>query len=233
VRLLWAIALLGFAAPAWADSDAEIARAHFATGLGYYDSGRYAEAVREFLEANRLSPLPALLFNIGRTYDRAGDPPEAVRYYRRYLEAAPEAIERGEVERRLGELEHRVGRLEVRASVPAAEVLVDGKLVGRAPIAGLTLSAGRHELAARAEGWLTAHRTIDVVGGDRASVSLALERPRRTPRWVWPVAAVGAAVVAGVAIALGLVFGTTDLAQSARAGCTGAGCALIDLAGTR
>src|SRR4051812_27025680 len=74
------------AGPARGDNtDDEIARAHFATGLSYYDSDRFASAVKEFLESYRLSKRPELLYNIARSYEKLGDPGHAVVYYRKFL----------------------------------------------------------------------------------------------------------------------------------------------------
>lgn len=56
-----------------------------------YQEGRFSEAVGLYLEAYRLTPASALLYNIALIYDRKLDEPElAIQFYRRYI-AAPDA----------------------------------------------------------------------------------------------------------------------------------------------
>src|SRR2546428_12630625 len=94
--------ILLWAAAARADNpDEEIARAHFQTGLAYYDSDRFAPAVKEFLEAYRISHRPALLFNIARSYEKLDDAGRATHFYKRYLEALPQSSERHQIENTL------------------------------------------------------------------------------------------------------------------------------------
>ena len=69
--------------------------------------GQYPEAIKELKKAYLLKRLPALLLNIGATYRKMSDLDNAVYYYKKYLAEAPDARDRGEVEKTLAEIEQR------------------------------------------------------------------------------------------------------------------------------
>ena len=82
-----------------------MAKKHYKLGLDAYKNGKYPEAIKELKKAYLLKRLPALLLNIGATYRKMGDVDNAVYYYKKYLAEAPDARDRGEVEKTLAELE--------------------------------------------------------------------------------------------------------------------------------
>lgn len=84
----------------------ERARQLFVEGTQHYQAGRLNEALEQFLAAWRIVPSPELAYNVARTYERIGDTQRGVEFYRHYLrQAAPDAAERQNVERRIAELE--------------------------------------------------------------------------------------------------------------------------------
>ncbi|MET0402949.1 MAG: TonB-dependent receptor [Cystobacter sp.] len=82
------LALMLYAGTALGDPRLE-ARRHFRNGMSLIAQGRYDPGIAELLEAYAIKPHPNVLYNIARAYQDAGRVPEAVDYYRRYLEAAP------------------------------------------------------------------------------------------------------------------------------------------------
>jgi hypothetical protein len=226
------------------NTDIEIARAHFATGLSYYDSERYAPAVKEFLDAYRLSPRPALLYNIARSYEHLGDAGRAAKYYRSYIAAVPKAPERAEVEQAIQRAQSHIGKLTVRCSIQGSEVLVDGESVGTSPIEPLDLTEGAHHVTVRHAGYVPAESDVTVVGGaakevaaeptaavvlnphvDGAATPLPVDahkEPARRPKWLWPVVGAVAAVVvvAAVATVLALTLHGTDYATAGMSSCS-------------
>ena len=54
-----------------------------------YDGGKLLDAVEKLKESYRLSHNAFLLYNIGHTYDQAGEKEKALYFYARFLEAAP------------------------------------------------------------------------------------------------------------------------------------------------
>jgi tetratricopeptide (TPR) repeat protein len=110
LRLLFALVLLGAAplAAAEADPDTEIAQRLFADGVAAYNEHDYARALDRFEAARRVKPLPAFDYNIARCHDRLGQAAPAIAAYERYLAAAPEAPDAGEVRTRVAVLRARV-----------------------------------------------------------------------------------------------------------------------------
>ncbi len=95
-------------AHAESSDEAEItamAKEHYKLGLDAYKNGKYPEAIKELKKAYLLKRLPALLLNIGATYRKMSDIDNAVYYYKKYLAEAPDAKDRGDVEKTLAELE--------------------------------------------------------------------------------------------------------------------------------
>jgi hypothetical protein len=90
----------------------ESAKTHFKVGTDYYVSARYEEALKEFMEAYRLRPLPKLQFNIGECLERLGRLKEAVAALQVYLKETPNAEDRRDVERRIATFEERIKKEE-------------------------------------------------------------------------------------------------------------------------
>jgi tetratricopeptide (TPR) repeat protein len=65
----------------------------------------YDQALAEFKEAYRVKPDATFLYNIAQCHRKLGQVDEALTFYRTYLRRAPDAPNRGEVERRIQELE--------------------------------------------------------------------------------------------------------------------------------
>lgn len=61
------------------------ARQHFSDGTLAYDLGEFHKALKEYSEAYRLSPRPALLFNVAQCHRQLGEYGRAAFFYRRYL----------------------------------------------------------------------------------------------------------------------------------------------------
>lgn len=85
----------------------QTARLHFQTGASYYETGNYAEALREFQRSYEISRRPELFHNYSRCYEHLGDMPNAVLYLRRYLQEVPNIENRDTLEVRLRNLEQR------------------------------------------------------------------------------------------------------------------------------
>jgi Tetratricopeptide repeat len=70
-----------------------------------YDVGKYAEAIEYYQKAYEIGGDPPMLYNIAQSYRLNDQPADAVRFYRRYLQRAPSARNKDDVERKIGELE--------------------------------------------------------------------------------------------------------------------------------
>jgi tetratricopeptide (TPR) repeat protein len=101
--------LCAAAAPAAAlTEDEERAKAHFLAGQSYYDQASYADALKEFGEAYRISRRPALLYNIARCYEGMDQLDKAVDNLNGYLQATPNADDREAVESRIKNLQELI-----------------------------------------------------------------------------------------------------------------------------
>jgi tetratricopeptide (TPR) repeat protein len=91
------------------------ARATYQVARAMYDAGRYAEAAVELTQAYEMSPRTPLLRYIGDCYARTARHEEAVEYYTRYLNRAPEAEDRGEVQAELERQKEQLSKERERA----------------------------------------------------------------------------------------------------------------------
>ncbi len=74
-------------------------------GTSAYNAARYDDALGHFQEAATLYASPDFQYNIGLCYERLGKPEEAIRAFRTYLRAKPNAPDRANVEDRIFQLE--------------------------------------------------------------------------------------------------------------------------------
>lgn len=79
-----------------------------------YNAGQFEQAAALLRRAYALHPDPTLLFNLARALEGDGDLDGAIEGYEDYLEAAPEATDRGAVEARVRTLRAQRDQLEAR-----------------------------------------------------------------------------------------------------------------------
>lgn len=88
--------------------DPAVAKAHNVLGVMEVQEGRPEEAIVHWRRAAELNPQDyQTLFNLARTLDRLGRTGEAEVFYRRYLQAAPRALESRDIQRVKARLEAR------------------------------------------------------------------------------------------------------------------------------
>lgn len=112
LALILAAVLIQFAAPspAAAQTRGQIrrARALFDRGLRQYDRHRYEAALRTFTRAYQLAPAAPVVYNIAQCHVALGREDRAVESYRLFLQLAPDAPNRAEVERKIRQLERHI-----------------------------------------------------------------------------------------------------------------------------
>lgn len=96
-------------------------------------AGDLTTAVDRYRRSLRASDQASTHYNLANVQHRMEYYPQAVASYRRYLELAPDAPDRKEVERVIDEIEHRPSIAVIDGDDGGAVVLVDGKLVGPSP----------------------------------------------------------------------------------------------------
>jgi len=166
------------------------ARQHFMAGQDYYSQGRYQKAIEEFEEAYRLDPRPLLLFNIAQAYEKLGNLSKTVDYLKRFLEAEPDTDERTSLLNKIANLEARIAKtgIKVTCNVPEAKVYVDGKEVGKTPIAKVVpLSVGAHKVQISKKGFKDFTMSVAVSSGHSTPVEATLEEGQAGPPPIAPV----------------------------------------------
>ena len=91
------------AAPQTPESKAKLdeARALFVQGQSAYKEGRLMQARRALEQAYKLAPSAELEFDLGRLYERTGEPDAAIAHFHRYLSSGLDATERAQIETRI------------------------------------------------------------------------------------------------------------------------------------
>jgi hypothetical protein len=200
----------------------EEARQRFESGMRLYDARSFRDAIREFELAARLVPSADLWFNIARAHEELSELDLAIEYYGRYLRDRVDPPDRGQIEAHLVRLRERAtearaarrerprtGTLRIQSSEAGAEVRLDDRSLGRAPLAApLTLEPGVHRLEVRREGFLPFRAEVRVEAGLTIAAYAELI-PRRQVRavrgsriWTWIVGGLAVA-----SLATSVVFG--------------------------
>jgi tetratricopeptide (TPR) repeat protein len=87
-----------------------------------YQKGDFKGAAETLLKAYELKPVQALLFNIARSYEKAGDDVKALEYYRRYRDSSPDDADLvGQASRAIDRLEAGQREKEKAAQAEAAK----------------------------------------------------------------------------------------------------------------
>ncbi len=183
-------------APPPVDPRKEDAEQHRLRAIRFYDARNFSAAREEFLTAYQLVPSHRLLYNLGVVSMALGDSASAYEYFQRCLRDGGEWVppaRRAEIEAQLRDLVSHVATLTIRVDVHGAELSVDGRKIGVAPLTQpVRLNAGTHEVLARSLG-RSSRRQIVVSGGETTLVGFELSPPRRRPPahvsranpWLW------------------------------------------------
>jgi hypothetical protein len=145
----------------------EEAQRHFAQGVAFFESRDFEGALSEFQAAQLAHPHPRFLRNIAGALEALRRYVDAIQTLERFVaEPIVTAAERRQAEVQLRGLRNLLARLEIVAEPIGAEVLVDGRLVGTAPLAEpVTVASGQVHLVVRRVGHRTVERDVRVAAG--------------------------------------------------------------------
>jgi tetratricopeptide repeat protein len=87
----------------------EAAQAHYKKGRSLYNVSEYRAALDEFKQAYVEHEDAAFLYNIAQCHRQLGNYPEAITFYKRFLNESPKAPNRKEIQRLIAELEGKIG----------------------------------------------------------------------------------------------------------------------------
>jgi hypothetical protein len=188
----------------------QAAHEHYLHGLELVGRNSYRAALAELGQAYAINADPAVLFNIGQCHVALGHLVEGIGALSRYLREGQDIPpgRRDVVEVQIALLESRLAELTVVVDRPEVVVTVDGKEVGRTPLAEpIRLGPGTHEVSLGLEGTLPS--TQSVILGEAERKTLVIRLPRPVPLVAGPAAASAAAARAatGAAISGGAAAG--------------------------
>ena len=159
------------ALPALAD-EREEARREFALGQAADKQREWQQAIEHYLRANDLVPHPFAIFNIATDYERLGKLREAARWYQRYLDAAPDAVDRDKVARTLQDISLRPAQIVVSSTPPGGRVAIDAIPLGPSPYTG-QVKGGFHRVSIELDGERQ-QKDITVEYGEPVDVAFTL-----------------------------------------------------------
>jgi hypothetical protein len=137
------------AAPTGSPEAKARAQALLKEGTKLYD-GSPGEALEKFKQAYAEYASPKLFFNIGLANRDLGRPVEAIESFERFLAEVKDSPELTEARKSVAELKTKVGSLLIECTTAGAEIGVDGKLVGLAPLANsVRVTPGNHHVTAK------------------------------------------------------------------------------------
>lgn len=159
--------LLGQNSPATTPSSEGKLRAQtlLKEGAALYEKGEMVAALEKFDAAYAAFPSPKLLFNIGQTARGLGRLADALEAFQRFLSEESDAPSdmRTMALTSVSELQTKLARLRIQCAVEGAEIAVDGKVIGNAPVSGETwVMPGSHQVTARHPNYSPALAQVDV-----------------------------------------------------------------------
>ena len=156
-----------------------VAREHFEKGVAAFNDKRFGEAALEFDTAYKLSPASVVLYNIGQVNVLLGRSVEAVEAFEKYLADGAASIppeRQAEVRAEIEKQRAQIGTVAITTQPIGAEVRVDGRLVGKTPLARpMSVTAGRHTIEAQLPRYTPEARDLDVTGKARIEIELKLK----------------------------------------------------------
>jgi hypothetical protein len=153
----------------------------FDEGLKAADLGQWEKAREHFQGAWRIRHHWKVAVNLGRAELKVGKNRDAAEHLTYFLREAPADIgeaARKEPQQLLDKALAKVGRLNITVNPPGAEVLVDGHVVGLAPLPGpVFVEPGLVFVEARLEGFAQTRVSQTAAAGKEEAVNLVLVRP--------------------------------------------------------
>jgi len=119
-----------------------------------------------------------LLFNISQAYERMGDLEKALDHLKRYLEADPDTEDRPTLLTKVAFIESRIAATGIKVTCSEAEatVYVDGREVGKTPIAEvLPLAVGAHKVQISKKGFNDFLISVAISSGQTTPVDAVLK----------------------------------------------------------
>jgi len=176
--------LLALTSFARADDKDEAAK-HFRAGVALQKGEDFNGAIAAFQVSLRLYPSRAALFNLANCLRAVHRYDEAIEAHEKLLRDYGSELDepmRSAAQTQLQELHNLAGSLDVQVDPPDAEIWLDGRQLGRAPLPRpVFVSPGEHDLQLRREGYEPASVRVEVQSRAQVSRQIHLERSKTSP----------------------------------------------------
>ncbi len=150
-------------------------------GKAAYNRGAFEASLENFRKAYDIFPHPDMLYRMALCYERLGEDQEAVRYYRRFLIAVPDAPERPRVEKTIETIESRISKssLEVITLPEGAVVYIDDIANGPAGYTPteLTIKPGNYRVIVEKKGYEKVEELVTITPGQALKLRYQLVKP--------------------------------------------------------
>lgn len=158
------------------------AKRHFDRGIALYNDNDLDAALTEFEASYQTYPTAGVLYNIGIVHKALHRYSEAITALERYLADAksPPRERVAEVTQLIAEMRALIGQLALTITPAGASVVVDGRSVGTAPLAPLSLGAGHHVIELAAAEHEPLRQEVTIMAGKPLALKLALKEVRKT-----------------------------------------------------
>ena len=165
-----ACAVVTLAAPSAAQDRATKleAKKHYVRGVELYDAEDYLGAAEAFKKAHALLQRPVILFNLGLSYDKLGRPVEAVETLEKVVSAPGKLAKRhvATAKKTLAANAAKVATLLVTSNVAGSTIVVNGREIGKAPLAKpVRVKAGKVLTRSFAAQHMPAYQTVQAAPG--------------------------------------------------------------------
>jgi tetratricopeptide (TPR) repeat protein len=205
MRWLALTVVMLLAGPAWSGG-AEEAKAHYKRGVSLFALERFAEAAQEYEKAFELEPDPALLYNAAQAHRLAANKQRALTLYQSYLRMFQNPANKRDVERHIVALKSAIESEGKAQTSPPTDTIPP-----KPSIQPTTQPVTAPEVVQPPPEPEQPRPQPSKVAPTAAVVATPAPERKRTPTWVWGVVGgVGAVVVIGVAVGLGVGLSGTE-----------------------
>ena len=179
VTALTAAALLLAAAPRPAAADDQaVAKARFQEGMALIKEENYPAALAAFEESYELVPKPGLLYNIAMCEKALFRYVESIASFKKYVTAMGAGIKpemKLTVDQALSDMRKLVGTILIDGAPDGANVFVDDRSVGAAPLKEpLLADPGQHSIRVERDGYKPLRTEVTVPSGATIAVRASL-----------------------------------------------------------
>jgi tetratricopeptide (TPR) repeat protein len=156
----------------------------FKAGVSLQKAEDFGAAISAFESSLRIHPTKSALFNLANCLQAMHRYPEALSTVEKLeRDYGAELVEpmKGRVAIQRAELENLTASLKVEVAPEGAEVRIDGRLVGTAPLGPLRLTLGDHAIEVSFAGYTTERHNVNLSPRENAAQSFRLQPETPAP----------------------------------------------------